>query len=84
MERSRRASTTGVRAVSLAYARFREDPECAQQSLDELLALARAGYSSPLVYLYCAEICSSLGDSDAAETFFHTGCELWNGLVTHR
>ncbi len=70
--------------VDLAYARFREDPECAQQSLDELLALARAGYSNPLVYLYCAEISSSLGDAEAAATYFHTGCELWNGLLTYR
>ena len=72
-------------AVDLAYARFREDPERAQQSLDELLALSHeGGYSSPLVYLYCAEISSSLGDVDAAATFFHTGCELWNGLLTYR
>ena len=67
-------------AVDLAYARFREDPENAQQSLDELLKLSREGYISPLVYLYCAEICSSLDDWAAAATYFHTGCELWNGL----
>ena len=73
-----------VHAVELAYARYRKDTENARESLDELLRLTRQGYSNPLIYLYCAEISSSLGDAEAAATFFHTGCEFWNGLLTCR
>jgi len=59
-------------AVESAYARFRESPDRAEQALEELACLERAG-----ARLYAAEICHSLGDFATARDQFRHGCALW-------
>ena len=72
-------SDPGNRAcrIELAYARFRERPECAGESLEELEGLLHAAPKNVLARLYAAEMSHAVDDFDRAADHFRAGCELW-------
>ena len=63
--------------VELAYARFREFPERAAESLVELEGLLQAAPKNVLAHLYTAEVSHAVEDFERAATHFRAGCELW-------
>ena len=64
--------------VDLAYSRFREAPENAEQSLVDLLDVVSLDLGCVQAYLYAAEIMHSLGELERAEEYFARACELWH------
>jgi hypothetical protein len=63
--------------VELAYARFREMPERAAESLEELEGLLNAAPGNALAHLYAAEVSHAVENHDRAAAHFRAGCELW-------
>jgi hypothetical protein len=62
--------------VELAYARFRESPEAAEESLGELLEVMKEGHIDPQILVYAAEINHRLGNREAAKEYFLQSCYL--------
>ncbi|MBW2313594.1 MAG: hypothetical protein JRH10_05320 [Deltaproteobacteria bacterium] len=73
--RSDPANRTG--RVELAYARFREFPDRAAESLQELEGLLQAAPKNALAHLYSAEVSHAVEDFDRASEHFRAGCALW-------
>lgn len=63
--------------IQLAYARFRESPAHAAESLHALTQVLAAAPGAALAHLYAAEVSHALEDFDGAAAHFRRGCELW-------
>jgi hypothetical protein len=63
--------------VELAYARFREMPERAAESLEELEGLLNAAPGNALAHLYAAEVSHAVDNHARAAAHFRAGCDLW-------
>jgi len=72
-------SDPGDRAsrVQLAYARFRESPECAAESLATLEEVLATAPRDALAHLFAAEIAHALEALDRAAEHFRAGCAAW-------